>query len=105
MERTSLDRVFAFYYVCLTSLGIAVTLVVSVYRNEPTITYIPYLLSAFICSLYIWFGQALNTSPNQKLIIIALIFGFSIWFYIDSIKSVMSSCSLEFETVNTLKNV
>ncbi len=82
MERTSLDRVFAFYYVCLTSLGIAVTLVVSVYRNEPTITYIPYLLSAFICSLYIWFGQALNTSPNQKLIIIALIFGFSLSFYV-----------------------
>ncbi len=82
MDRTQFTRIFTHYYMRSTSLGILITLFACAIRGVDYVVYLPYALSAGICFIYLWVGKAFALEQKQRSVVIALILGYTLTFYL-----------------------
>ena len=82
MDRTQFTRIFTRYYMRSTSLGILITLFACAIRGVDYVVYLPYALSAGICFIYLWVGKAFALEQKQRSVVIALILGYTLTFYL-----------------------
>ncbi|CAH1541875.1 Diguanylate cyclase [Vibrio jasicida] len=82
MDRTQFTKIFTRYYMRSTSLGILITLFACAIRGVEFVVYLPYLFAAVACLTYLWAGRFFVLEQKNKAVVIALILGFTLTFYL-----------------------
>lgn len=82
MDRTQFTKIFTRYYMRSTSLGILITLVACAIRGVDYVVYLPYIFSAMVCFAYLWVGKSFALEQKHQSVVIALILGYTLTFYL-----------------------
>ena len=82
MDRTQFTKIFTRYYMRSTSLGILITLFACAIRGVNYVVYLPYVLSAVACFTYLWVGRTFAFEQRHRSVVIALILGYTLTFYL-----------------------